>query len=525
MKKPLLCLMTVLSFCASNLYAQEDSIPRFEIRRYVLEGNTILPADRVTELLAGHTGKDRDFGDIQRTIESIEEAYRKNGYTMITVILPEQELTGGEVRLKVLEPRVKEIQIEGNKYFSADNILASLPTLTRGEIPRIATISENLKAANENPFRKVTLQFTALENPEELKALLQVKDQETWRVSLDADNTGTRESGYYRVGASLQYGNLFDRDHIAVLQYITSPDHIDKVNTISGSYRIPIYRLGDTVDFFAAYSNVDSGTTQVSGTDLAIKGKGIITGFRYNLGLPRSGDYEQKLAMGVDYRLYENSAVLQGTDLAPDVVAHPFSVTYSGTIQKSLLTVDFYGGVLHNEPWGGQGQQSDFNAVRTDAAADYWIFRYGVNTIVKLPSDWMLRVGGTGQYTADRLIPGEQFGLGGSTSVRGYDEREESWDAGFSGSTELYSPDIAGYLKLPAGQLRLLAFFDGGTGYNLRPQSGELDGNTLTSVGTGLRYTIGETLSFSLDWGHALDDSIKTRTGNNAVHFKAQYNF
>jgi hemolysin activation/secretion protein len=525
MRKPLLCLVAVLSIWSADLYAQEEAVPRFEIRRYVLEGNTLLPADKVAEILAKHTGKERDFGDIQQTIELLEGAYRSSGYTLTTVILPEQELTRGEVRLRVIESRVKEIRIEGNKFFSNNNILASLPTLKTGESPRVAAISENLRAANENPFRKITLQFTALTNPEDLKASLDVKDQKPWRVALDVDNTGNRQSGRYRTGVSLQHGNLFDLDHMAILQYTTSPDHIDRVNTISGSYRIPIYRLGDTFDMFGAYSDVNSGTSQISGTDLTIKGKGIVSGFRYNLGLPRSGEYEQKLALGMDYRLYKNSAQMFGVDLAPDVVAHPFSATYNGTLQHNLLTLDFYGGVLHNEPWGGQGQQSDFTAVRNSAAADYWIFRYGFNNLLRLPHDWMIRISGTGQYTPDRLIPGEQFGLGGSTSVRGYEEREESWDAGFSGSTEVYTPDIAGLLQLPAGQLRLLGFFDGGAGYNLRQQPGEMDSNSLRSIGTGLRYGIGETFSFSLDWGYALDQSVQTSRGGSAFHFKGQLSY
>lgn len=510
-----------------------DTVPQFAIKHFTLDGNTILDPIRVSSLLNPYTGPQRNFGDIQQAMEQLETAYRDRGYTMVAVILPEQELAGGEVRLQVIEPRVTKITIDGNSYFSRENILTSLPTLETGVTPRVTAISENLRAANENPARKMTLQFKAQDDPEELHAALQVTDQKPWKATLSGDNTGSSATGRYRTGLGFQYFNLFNRDHVAALQYTTSPDHLENVNIVSGSYRLPLYKLGDTLDLFGAYSNVDSGTitTPAPGVDAMISGKGIVSGFRYNMSLPRSGEYEQKLIGGMDYRRYDNSVVFvnqgaaSGQNDGKDVVAHPLSLAYGGVWTTEPLVIDGSLGLLYNIPWGVKGENSDFTAVRSGAAADYRILRYGLNFMVRPGADWMIRVATSGQYTPDRLIPGEQFGYGGSSVLRGYEEREESWDAGFSGSFEIYSPDIAGLVKLPGSQLRLLSFFDGGTGYNLRPQPGEPAGNSLKSTGAGIRYGMGETFSFSLDWGYALDDSTQTRRGGSAFHFKGQLSY
>jgi hemolysin activation/secretion protein len=534
MRKSLFWLVALSLLISADLYAQEEGIPKFEIKRYVAEGNTILPADKVASLLAEGTGKDRDFGDIQQTIERLEQAYRDQGYTMVSVILPEQEMTSGEVRLQVIEPRITEINIEGNVHFSRENILTSIPTLKTGESPRVNLISENLRAVNENPARKITLQFRAQDKPDEMYAALQVVDQKPWKFTLTGDNTGNKATGDYRTGLGFQYFNLFNLDHIAALQYITSPDHIEKVNIVSASYRVPFYKLGDTLDMFGAYSDVDSGTIPGS-ADMKISGKGIVSGFRYNMNLPRIGEYEQKLTGGMDYRLYDNSIAgsdgkplldPDGVPYAKDVVAHPFSLTYGGLLTTEPLVLDGSIGLLYNLPWGGQGQKSDYVATRPGSTANYLIMRYGLNCMYRPGADWMLRVATSGQYTPDRLIAGEQLGYGGATVLRGYDEREESWDGGFSGSLEVYSPDIAQLLKFPQFQFRLLGFFDGGTGYNLRPLSTEtVSANSLTSIGTGFRFGMGDTFSFSLDWGYALNNSTTTRQGGNALHFKGQLSY
>ena len=525
MKKHLFLVAAGLLFCTSHARAEEVVVPRFDLRQIHLEGNTLLPADEVAAILKKYTGPQKDFGTIQEAIDELDGAYRTHGYTMVTLLLPEQELEHGTVTINVLEPKIKEIVVDGNQHFSRENVLRALPTLKSGVPPKVTAISENLRAANENPARKLTLQFKSDEKDTDLTALVKVVDQKPWRVSLSGDNTGSSATGRYRASLGFQHSNLFDLDHVLALQYITSPDHFDKVQIFSGSYRLPLYKLGDTLDLFGAYSDVDSGTTQVSGTNIAVSGKGIISGVRYNMTLPRAGEYEQKLIGGLDYRLYDNTTSVSGTNVARDVVAHPLSLSYGGVWTTEAVTLDGSAGLLYNIPWGGLGQKSDFEAARGGATANYLIARYGLSALARPGADWMLHFSATGQYSNDRLIPGEQFGLGGSTSIRGYEEREESWDGGFSGTAEIYSPDLARLMDYSKAQLRLVGFYDGGYGYNQSPTAGEFSNNSLHGIGSGVRLTVGDYLNLSLDWGHALNDSTTTTSGTNRIHFKASLSF
>ncbi len=534
MKKSLLVCAAAVCICTGISQAEETIVPRFDLKRLFLEGNTILPAHEVSAILNKYTGSQRDFGTLQEAMDELEAAYRKRGYSMVTVILPEQELERGTVIINVLEPTVKEVVVDGNSHFSRQNVLNALPVLKVGQPPNTRELSQNLRAANENPARKLNIQFKSDKKETDLIAKIKVTDQKPWKVALTGDNTGNLQSGYYRMGLLLQHANLWGLDHLAALQYVTSPDHAEKVSIVSGSYRIPIYSIGDTIDLFGGYSDLDNGTSRISGTDLSISGKGIVAGTRYNLTLPRFGAYEHKLSAGMDYRLYDNTVRLvnQTQDISPDVVAHPFSLTYGNAWNSQLVSVEGYLGLLHNEPWGAQGEQADFEHIRSGAKADYWIMRYGFNKTVRPGADWIFRVSGNGQYTPDRLIPGEQFGMGGASSIRGYGEREEAFDAGFSGLFEIYSPDFGQIAHIPEKlKLRLLCFFDGGYGYNLRPQtqaSEQID-NFLTSTGVGLRLGLWDYFSFGLDWGYAMNNSVSTvdttRRGDHRIHFNGQLQF
>ncbi len=535
MRKPIIYLFLSVLVFATELYAEEAIIPHFDINRYILEGNTALTSENIDKILGRFTGKNRDFGDIQQAIEVLEASYKKLGYNLVTVLLPEQELEKGEIRITVIEPRIKEVTVEGNKQYSRDNILNSIPNLRIGEMPNLNILSENMRAANENPGKKAVIQFQSLNVPQELKARIKVTDQRPLKLFASADNTGTIQSGEYRLGIGVQHYNLFDLDHIMALQYQTSADYPSRVSIASGSYRIPFYTLGDTLDVYAGYSNVDNGTSQISGTDIQVSGQGIVAGVRYNLNLRRLGNYEHKLLFGADYRFYDNSALLSGSELASDVTTHPFSLTYILGVKKHYINIDGYLGVIHNEPWGHKGSQKDFENSKNGANPRYWIIRYGTNIMAKPVGDWLARFVVNAQYSDDRLISGEQLGLGGASSVRGYQEREESFDAGFYGSAELYTPDLAKILSISGAQIRLVAFYDAGYGYNNHIQYGDNRYNTLESAGAGLRVHLDEYFSFAIDGAVAMSDTINyknlvfdihpTKNGDNRIHFKAQITY
>ena len=92
--------------------------PRFDIRSYRLDGNTLLKASDIAEAVAPYTGKSKDFGDVQHALEAVQALYQKRNYAGVQVTLPEQELERGEVMFLVVEPRVTRILVEGNEHFN-----------------------------------------------------------------------------------------------------------------------------------------------------------------------------------------------------------------------------------------------------------------------------------------------------------------------------------------------------------------------------------------------------------------------
>ncbi len=525
----MILLLLLLFPSVFTVYAadeKQDAVPRFAIKQFQVEGNTLLDAAKIEKLLAPFTGSDRDFGTVQEAIEALENAYRSRGYSTVMVTLPEQEMESGVVRVKVMENRIGKFTIVGNRYFDAANIRRSLPMLRPGETPDLNVISRSLKLANENPAKKINLQLLNSDKENEVDASLEVKDERPWKAGITFDNTGTSDTGRTRVGALLQLANVFNRDHLLTLQYITAPEKLDKVNIYSAGYQIPFYSLGSSLQLIGAYSNVDSGTISAAGTDMSVSGKGTILGIHYNQNLNRIGNYEHKVILSIDYRAYENDVNVLGVQIGNNVTAHPVGVSYAGIFSLENINAGFYLTGLHNIPgeWDGRDTEAEFAAARTGASSTYNILRYGANAAYAFGGDWQARALINGQFTNDSLVPGEQYGIGGATSVRGFQERQFSNDGGYSGSIELYTPDICKLLGVSAFQTRLLAFYDRGYVYRKSYLPGETSVQ-IAGIGPGLRITDGKKFSLSTDVGFVVDPDENTTRWSAAWHISVNILF
>jgi hemolysin activation/secretion protein len=334
---------------------------------------------------------------------------------------------------------------------------------------------------------------------------------------LNVDNTGTDSTGKTHVGVVLQHANLWGLDHVASLQYTTTAEKPNQVKVYGLGYHIPLYSLGDALDLFASYSNVDSGVVTAGVLSLAVSGKGAVYGARYTHNLAKRGDLESRLIYGIDYKAFKNNVTFLGTQLGNDVTVHPLSVNYVANWAKDGTDLGGSATLVHNIPGGDKGGSDDFARARAGAKARYTALRLSGSYGRSLSNDWQLRAIVNAQLTADALIPGEQFGGGGASSVRGFAEREVSNDSGVGANLEAYTPDLC---RSDRWQCRVLGFYDMAYVKRNHALPGELTSTTIGSTGLGLRVLMGNSMNLQLDYGHVVQAGATGRNGANRLHVR-----
>ena len=92
-----------------------------------------------------------------------------------------------------------------------------------------------------------------------------------------------------------------------------------------------------------------------------------------------------------------------------------------------------------NTGFGDYNAPFNYTANRAGADEDWNKTTGGLYFKRSFTEDYQLRGYLNGQLSDQALIPGEQFGIGGVRSVRGYEEREVTGDYGFQASLEGWS--------------------------------------------------------------------------------------
>lgn len=502
--------------------------PRLVVRGYRVEGNSLLPQARLDAVLADRTGE-RGSAELQQAAAAVQALYAQAGYGGVVAFVPPQTPADGIVTLKVVEGRLARVQVEPAGRAGPARVRAALPALVEGRTPRLADIDTEVEMANENPGRRLQVLLQPGAAAGEIDAHVTVEDQPLQRWTATLDNRGNERTGRWRASLGWQHADLTGRDDVLVVQGQTSPDDPSAVKVLSASYRLPWVAQRSFIDAYAAYSDVDAGTTSTLAGALSFAGRGRLAGVRLTRLLPRWGEIDPRLAVGLDQRAYLNSCRIAnqapgacgpaGESVSVQPLSIDLTLRRAGTV-PFMLTL----GLQHNlQLGGGKADDAHFEAVRPGAKPRYTMLRAGGLVEWPLGEAWRLQLRGAGQWSPDRLVAGEQFGVGGAASVRGYEERELAGDRGVQASVELTGPE---WLAGGERSLRPVLFADGAWVGNVRGtecRTGR-DECTIGAVGAGLRASAGR-LQAQLFLALALNDALRTQRHDTQAHVALSYAF
>lgn len=471
------------------------------------------------EVALNHLGKPVTLASINALNREVVAFFKKKGRPVVDVIVPEQDITNGTLRLIVLQARLGEVTVQGNRYFSSEMLTAKL-SLAEGDILDSEQVLEDLNWLNQNPFRRVGLVYKRGAEVGETDIVVQVEDRRPVRFYAGYEDSGTDATGNNRWIAGVNWGNAFGLDHQMNYQF-TMADDLNDFYAHSGSYVIPL-SWRHTLTFYAAYAN--SSAEVVAGL-LNADGESYSTGFRYAIPLRSTGHLTHEAFFGYDYKFSQNALIFGGiTQPADKTEVSQFNAGYAASLRDalggtSLTTTVFYSPGKMTP----RNTDSDFNSVSADSSADYYYGRATLERLTRMPADFSLVASVTGQVSSSNLLVSEQLGAGGYATVRGYDERVANAEQGLLSRVELRTPALSlremFNITIPSDQLQFLGFWDYASLYRQDTPTGLPASYTLSSVGVGVRYSIATNLSVRFDYGWQLkDDANVAGEGNSRGH-------
>lgn len=492
MRATLLLLALVL---ISATVASADDVPvvRFEVDAFAVEGENPIDAATTDEILQPYTGAHAGVDGLLAAADALEQALAARGYGFHRVVLPPQKLNEGTVTLQVTILTLGEVSVTGNERVSEQRVRAMLPALEPGVTPNTREVGRALDFANTSPARTLYLTMREAREAGAIDAEVRVEERRPWLLFSALNNIGTEDTGRLRLSVGAQHSDLFNRDHRFAASYTMSPDNADDVTQIGLQYQIPLYFDSSTLSVFYIHSDVDVGEV---GGFFDVSGAGDFFGISYSHRMLNIGNYSHGWQLSLQDRQFEN----QFAGDVRKVRSRPFMVGYDGAYRTTRARYAFYVNFAKNVTNGAHNDDRAYlDSPRVGAEASWEALRFGGSVTFFLPRQWMVRTLVDAQLADEPLIAGEQFGVGGMSSVRGFEEREIAGDSGYRGSLEIWSPPAD---FIPG--LRALFFYDIGQKSTKDALAFEPDSDTIASVGGGLRWQWQEQMGINVDYGYSL---------------------
>ncbi len=505
-----LTAITAALACA-NLQAQQTQAmsgaapASFAIRGFNIKGDNPLSQNDTSRILAAFLRSDATLEVLQKATTALETAMRDAGFGLHRVSLPPQTMSD-TVTLEIVHFTIGSITLDGNKLYSNSNIRASIPELQEGGAPNFSRLAVQTSIANENPGKQISISLRESTQADKIDAMVQVKESKPWNFSVALANSGSASSGRDRTTFSAGYNNVLGLDHQFTAAYTTSLQRAQDVKQLGLSYRMPFYRANSVLGLNFTQSDVLGNFGSFTST-----GQGRTLGVNYIYHFSPEGGRRSYFNLGLDDKLFK-AAVINGTAVGADRRTRPLSLGYNARSESDNASwsynldaaINMNSGVANNLT----AYQAEDTRITTQA---FRVFHAGANYTSGFGKNWLWSLRSQVQSSKNALLSGEQFGLGGVSSVRGAADRVITGDKGLSTSLEISTPELV------VG-LRSSAFVDAGWLQNNQVDgSNKLAQDKLASVGLGLRYASQNGLNINADYGRIITGSALPLSVNSSA--------
>jgi hemolysin activation/secretion protein len=469
-----------------------------------------VPLDDLNRRLAVGEGKPFQEKLVAAIVQVVEVFFRQHEFPAASAFIPPQNASDGTLRVAVQLGKVRNIKVEGNRWFSA-SLLQEKLRIEKGDIIRVSELDRAISWTNNNPFRRVRVQIDPVPDTGEADLIVAVQESLPLRAQVTYDNGGNAVVGRHRMTASTSYANLWGRDHQGSVQLISTDKGLRTYAGYGLDYRVP---LPWRDQLHASISYVDLQPSFLDGL-LTQKGENVSASLRYTHTV-QLGSQKLDLFGGTEYKQSNNNLLwLADASTRVPVLTNKTDI-FQFTAGGSLLRRDSRGGwilganaVFSPGRFNSRNNDASFDASRPFAKSRYFYTQLSFQRLLVLGRGWDYSTRGVLQVAQKNLLPSEQLFAGGATTVRGFNENVMGGDRGFVLANELLAPNLPLPLKrLPKGKdaldLRFLGFFDVA---KVKPKiQASLDQRTvaLASTGLGLRANLASHLSVTADYGWQL---------------------
>jgi hemolysin activation/secretion protein len=474
------------------------------VKRFKFTGNHLFSSATLSKVTAKYAGREITAEELEQARQDLTLFYINQGYINSGATLPDQDIGNGVIVIRIVEGRLSEIQVSGNRWFR--------PWWLRNEVRRSARrelnftrLKEGLQLLRQNPtIARVNAELKPGGVPGESILDVAIRDTHPFRAGVEFSNRRPPSVGAEIVEIRAADLNLTGHNDPLRIRYgiahTTREGGFDFSGdeNIEGSYEFPVTPWGTTMQLYASKSDTSIIEAPFTALDIQSELEQFSATLRQPIYQRLNNDFT--VSFSADRRRSQTFLLGEPFSLSPGAVNGETAVCVLRFAQEFTNRSQVHVLALRSTfNLGIDALEATNSGAEPDSRFFSWL---GQGQYVRRlgNTDNLLVLRLAGQIASEQLFALEQLSLGGADSVRGYRENQILRDSGILGSAELRIPIIRGKDKNPL--LVLAPFFDIGAGWNAKS---ERDDEALPSAGVGFIFTPRRNIQAQLYWGYAFN--------------------
>jgi len=482
------------------LFPEDLKEVKFVLKQLFIQGKSIYDKRALKPLYTSYLKKELTLKNIYEIAQRITNKYRNDGYILSKAIVPPQKIRDGVVHLRIIEGYIDKIKIQGpvrgprkliNKY--KKNILKSRP-LRAHDLERYLLLIDDLPGVTAKSILKPS------EDKPSATTMTLILADKAFVGHVGTDNRGSKFNGPYQFLGGVTVNSLLGDNSRAGLQGVLT-SQTEELLFLNAFYDLPINDEGTRLFFSSSVSKSEPGSTlkrfDINGDSKSItlrlthpflrsRGENLTGHLGFSgrnsttkiLGLLDSEDRLRVMNMGVSYDYADEYKGVNLIRLNLSKGLNIFDATESGSSNLS----------------------------RSQGKSNFTKLTGNLMRIQSLSPSWNLLGAASWQYSFDKLLASEEFGVGGSQYGRAYDSSEITGDHGIAFKVELQKAFRPAWDYL--SDFQLYSFLDYGSVWNKVQTSTGAKRQDLTSIGLGMRFNITDSISGYLEMNQPISDNV-----------------
>jgi hemolysin activation/secretion protein len=451
------------------------------VKGFLFNGNTVIGKEQLESITEPYIGQPLELLLLESAAQAVTDYYRKKGYTLALAYVPQQDVKFGVVELAVLEGRIGDITVSGNKHYSSSFITGHFAQAMEENVARNESLERGLLLLNEYPGLKTSATLEPGKSAGATDVHVTAEDKRPLHFMLDMNNYGFNNISRYRFGAGVEVGNVLMDGGTLTLNGIMG-NHPNQLLFGMANYSMPIGVHGTKLVVGGS-----DGKFDVGGELGFLQIRGHITTGDIAVTHPFIKSRFQNILGEFGFSAKHNKLTLLGNVIGDDDIrALKLGVNWDRLDLSGRWYVSVYGFQGLGQFLGGMADNSA-QSTRQGADNSFTKATFATGRIQSLGHDVLLVIKGSGQITTGPVVVIEQMLLGGPDSVRGYQLGERFVDEGYTVSAETRIPFFPSLMPTALKETQGAIFIDYGAGRLRNPSPGEQRSTSMTGTGVGLQ--------------------------------------